>query len=317
MSLLEKSKKIKILDGGLACDLFINGNVDKESLNNDPLWIGRVLFENPDEIKMAHRRFIRAGCDVITTGSYQCSVAGFLKHTPLSEEKAKQLIGSTVDIAKEAILEEKCGREIEIAASISPYGATLHDFSEYNGSYIDGLSEKDLMEFHFPNVITFLKKDVKLFAVETCPALKEARAILKLIECSPEVKAWVSFTTTDGHATAYGDDFRQVFSELSQNKQVIAVGVNCCLTEHVLKAACEAEGRLGDHQSFIAYPNKFVSNEKGYASKGSVPWRPYVKSWLETGIFGYVGGCCMVEPKDISTLKREVRRWKPPKHPNH
>ena len=300
---------ITILDGGLSCDLFLNGNVDKQKMNSDPLWIGRVLIEDPAEIRDSHIRFIEAGSDVIITGSYQCSVEGFVQHAGLSEADAIKLIGSTVDIAKEAIDISKTENAVQIAASISPYGATLHDLSEYSGTYIDSVTSDFLQDFHSVNIDIFLEKGVKLFAIETIPALKEAVAALKNLEKTPEAKAFVTFTTKDGLTTSYGDDFIHVFQTLSENKQVIGIGTNCSPAESVLVTANLVEKYLGSHQKFLCYPNQNFDSYFGdqVSNKESLSYKHLLKSWLKTGLFGFIGGCCMVEPKHIKELKEEIK----------
>jgi len=299
---------IKILDGGLSCDLFLNGNVDKQKMNNDPLWVGRVLLENPEEIRDSHIRFIEAGSDVIITGSYQCSIEGFVKHAGLSKEDAAKLIGSSADIAREAISLSNTTNPIEVAASISPYGATLHDLSEYSGTYIDSVTSEFLQDFHSVNIDIFLQRGVKLFAIETMPALKEAVAALKNLKKCPEAKAFVSFTTKNGLTTSYGDDFVHVCKTLSKNKQVIAVGTNCSPAESILVTANLVKEHLGSHQTFLCYPNQNFESYFGdqvLNCKG-LSYKPLIKSWYKTGLFGFIGGCCMVEPKHIKELKGEL-----------
>ena len=70
-----------------------------------------------------------------------------------------------MDIAREASIDsskeqrqlhddcrESCpfssGRASLIAGSVGPYGACLHDGSEYTGSYVDALSVEQLKEWH-------------------------------------------------------------------------------------------------------------------------------------------------------------------------
>jgi len=47
-----------------------------------------------------------------------------------------------VDLARQAIKEYGGDLEITVAGSISPYGAVLHDLSEYTGTYIDTVSRE-------------------------------------------------------------------------------------------------------------------------------------------------------------------------------
>nr|XP_033937093.1 homocysteine S-methyltransferase 3-like [Pseudochaenichthys georgianus] len=88
-----------ILDGGLATELEAQGI----KLQGDPLWSARLLHTNPQAIKDAHYRFLLSGADVITTATYQASVSGFMNHLDVSCDRAKELMMSGVDLAKETV----------------------------------------------------------------------------------------------------------------------------------------------------------------------------------------------------------------------
>ncbi len=82
-----------------------------------------------------------------------------------------------------------------IAGSVGPYGAYLCDGSEYNGNYIDTVKETDLIEMHLPRLRALVEAGVDLIAIETVPALVEAKVVLELLkQYFPSTKAWVSFS---------------------------------------------------------------------------------------------------------------------------
>jgi homocysteine S-methyltransferase len=58
-------------------------------------------------------------------------------------------------------------RTLLVAASVGPYGAILHDGSEYRGDY--GLSEDALAQFHAPRMAALLAAAPDLLACETIP----------------------------------------------------------------------------------------------------------------------------------------------------
>jgi S-methylmethionine-dependent homocysteine/selenocysteine methylase len=82
-----------------------------------------------------------------------------------------------------------------LVGSVGPYGAALHDGSEYTGCYAEWMSEEQLMAWHRPRIRALDQAGVRLLAVETIPALSEARAVLKLLRLEyPHLRAWVSFS---------------------------------------------------------------------------------------------------------------------------
>lgn len=83
----------------------------------------------------------------------------------------------------------------KIAGSIGPYGAALHDGSEYTGSYTTNVSEETLRNWHTPRISALVEAGVDLLAIETIPSRVEAETLVKLLkEKFPETKAWLSFS---------------------------------------------------------------------------------------------------------------------------
>lgn len=56
-----------------------------------------------------------------------------------------------------------------IAASIGPYGACLHDGSEYTGSYADTVDPELMKKWHKVRIDAYLDAGVDLLAIETIP----------------------------------------------------------------------------------------------------------------------------------------------------
>ena len=58
-----------------------------------------------------------------------------------------------------------------VAGSVGPYGACLHDSSEYTGSYVDHVTPEELKAWHRPRMAALLEAGAHLLAIETIPAL--------------------------------------------------------------------------------------------------------------------------------------------------
>ncbi len=133
-----------LIDGGLATQCETQGC----DLNNS-LWSAALLRLQPEALVAAHRAYLEAGAECIATASYQASRRGFMS-LGVGKNEADDLIVRSVDLARQAISEfrRNSGGEPEpwIAASIGPYGAALHDGSEYTGDY--SVTSDELREFH-------------------------------------------------------------------------------------------------------------------------------------------------------------------------
>ncbi|KAI4464761.1 hypothetical protein MML48_3g00001192 [Holotrichia oblita] len=136
-------KEIKLLDGGFGSQ--ISKRIDR-LIDDDVLWSSRLLSTNKAEVINTHLDFLQglfvAGSNVISTNTYQASIDGFMKHLKLSESESYDLIKEAVDLARKAVsiyksMNNSENTNILVAGSVGPYGAFLHDGSEYTGSYKD------------------------------------------------------------------------------------------------------------------------------------------------------------------------------------
>lgn len=80
-----------------------------------------------------------------------------------------------------------------IAGSVGPYGASLHDGSEYSGSYIDRVTKEEIVSWHRPRIAALVEEGVDFLALETIPALREGELLLELMKEFPKQKVWLSF----------------------------------------------------------------------------------------------------------------------------
>ena len=137
-----------VLDGGFSTQLsrYVAG------VDEDPLWTARSLVENKEAVLKVHRDFLSAGADIILTSSYQASKELMKEQLGLSRAETHQQIVSSVELAWRAVHETGGvpGHSL-VGGSVGPYGACLHDGSEYTGSYLKGenaVRREELVEWH-------------------------------------------------------------------------------------------------------------------------------------------------------------------------
>lgn len=78
--------------------------------------------------------------------------------------------------------------------SVGPYGASLHDGSEYNGSYANTTSIETMRNWHKPRIDALIESGVDMLALETIPCKAEASMLVELLKDYPNIKAWLSFS---------------------------------------------------------------------------------------------------------------------------
>ena len=282
---------VVVLDGGLATELERRGHD-----LTDELWSARLLHDAPEEIVAAHLAFLRAGASVVTTASYQASVAGFARR---GYDDPAALLGSSVNLARQAVdraRDEGMDRPLWIAASVGPYGAVLADGSEYRGDY--GLTEAELRRFHGPRLRVLADAGPDVLAVETIPDAREASAVLAELD-GLGMPAWVSFSIQGGRTRA-GQPLPDAVALAAASPSVIAVGVNCSTPADVTAAVplAAATGR-----PVVAYPNSgeaWDPDGRRWVGPAAVEALA-AQRWVADGA-RLIGGCCRVAPHQIATL---------------
>jgi homocysteine S-methyltransferase len=293
-----------ILDGGLATEL------EKRGADLDHfLWSAKLLAEAPELIGEVHEDYLAAGADIIATATYQASFGGF-ERAGFDRAQAAGLMRLSVELAVQArerfwsTPQNRVDRLPPlIAASIGPYGACLHDGSEYHGNYAIG--RRALLEFHRPRMDLLAATAVDLFAFETIPSREEAEVLVELMGDYPDRQAWLSFSCRDGTHVSHGESFADCAALADASGQVVAVGINCTAPQHV-SALLESAGSL--RTPLAVYPNSgehWVAQDNRWAGQecGLFP----VRDWYERGA-RLIGGCCRTGPEDIRRIRAELAR---------
>ena len=297
------SRSVLILDGGLATELERRGHDI-----SGPLWSARVLLETPDAIEQLHYDYFCAGAECVISASYQASYEGFAE-LGLSKDEITALLLKSVSLAESArdrfAADSGDRRKRFVAASVGPYGATLHDGSEYHGNY--DLTVAELRSFHEARFAVLSESTADVLACETIPSLDEARALAEVLRQHPTTDAWFSFTSPDGVHTAHGEKLTDCARLLDIEENVIAVGVNCVHPKVV--GSVIRELIAGTDRPIVVYPNSGerwdIVERKWTGVPDNESLATLAPSWVESGA-SIVGGCCRTGPKEIAALAKAL-----------
>ncbi len=290
--LLERKRPL-LLDGGLATQLEAQGC----DIGNE-LWSASMLQTNPEAIVAAHHAYLAAGAECLATASYQASREGFAKQG-ISHGEADALMLLSVALAKRA--RKEAGSGAAIAASLGPYGAMLHDGSEYSGDY--GVSSQELHDFHSTRLQLFDDAGVDVLALETIPSLQEAEVLAELLR-SCKTSSWIAFSCRDEKHISDGTSLAEVAKLFAGHPSVVAVGINCTPPQYAAALVRELRAAAADKFA-IAYPNSGeIYNVGDNSWLGTVTpgdCAAAAGEWIEAGA-KVVGGCCRMGPEHISAM---------------
>ncbi|KAH8378475.1 hypothetical protein KR093_011606, partial [Drosophila rubida] len=315
-------RRVLVKCGGFSSQLARNVT---EQVDGDPLWGSRFDDSHPSAVVQTHLDFLRKGADIILSNTYQSSVEGFMRHLGKTRQESVELIAKSVGLARQAksmYLEEVASSNGNIGpsmpwvlASIGPYGAHLHDGSEYTGSYANRVTAQQLQDWHTTRIETCLQAGVDGLAVETLPCQLEAVAVTELILAKfPTARFWVSFQCKDESSLAHGEPFAQAALAVwqlvvAQNAQsrLLGIGVNCVNPSHVtpllksLLAAQPTDAAI----PLVVYSNRgeVYDSDRGEWTGNGLDVASFVPEWIDLGAC-IIGGCCRVYPNDVLAIRK-------------
>ena len=290
-----------VLDGGLATQLEAQGH----NLGT-ALWSAGLLRSEPRAIALAHRAFLESGAECIISASYQASRRGFMS-LGLSAAEADRLIASAVEIAiaaRDSFLSEHRDSEVAplVAASVGPYGAVLHDGSEYRGDY--GIGREALRAFHEPRLRLLDDCGADVLACETIPDREEAEVLAGLLE-TVKTPAWISFSCRDERSISDGNPIADVATRFRGHPTVLAVGINCTAPRFVTPLIRELRRAVPD-KAVVVYPNSGERYDgRDHSWHGTVTpldCAAAAQEWRAAGAT-LIGGCCRMGPDHIAAMR--------------
>jgi homocysteine S-methyltransferase len=229
-----------------------------------------------------------------------------------SESESTSLLRKAVDIACQArdhyFEKAKHGQGLRplVAASIGPYGAYLADGSEFRGNY--SISAQELQDFHEPRWKILQATDADLFAIETIPSYTEAGVLLDLLEQTPNLSAWISFSCTDGSKIHDGTLLADCAGLFKDCNQVVAIGVNCTAPRNIPSLIGELCNAVPEKQ-IIVYPNSgevFDARQKTWVQQPDpADFGTAAAEWFGLGA-RLIGGCCRTGPDHITQAKNTL-----------
>lgn len=296
--------RITLLDGGLSRELESCGAELRQ-----PEWSALALMEKPEAVLQAHRNFIEAGAEVVTSNSY--ALVPFHIGSGRFERQARELAARAGRLAREAADEAMAqGRgTIRVAGSIPPLF----------GSYRPDLFDADEVPAVLAPLVEGLSPYADFWLVETIACLIEAETLHAALK--PTGKAiWLSFTLEDAVADVprlrSGESVAEAV-RLARELTADALLFNCSAPEVMEKALRVALEGLDGHADRIpigTYANAFVekseenprvANETITAMREELTperYREFARAWQGAGA-SIIGGCCGIGPSHIAALR--------------
>ncbi|MGR3807022.1 homocysteine S-methyltransferase family protein [Pasteurella testudinis] len=286
-----------LLDGGMGRELLRIGAPFQQ-----PEWSALALIEAPHWVTQAHRNFLEAGADIITSNSYACVPFHLGKERFV--QQGAELVALAARLAHEAAAAYPNRR---VAASMPPVA----------GSYRPDLFNVQQASAVWQMFIEQQQAYADLWLGETMSSSAEAALLLQLL-ANQTKPIWISFTLDDSALDTptlrSGETLTEALEQLNL-KQVEAILFNCSIPE-VMQSAVQTLKQWLEAQSLTikigVYANGFSPQaNKGAANEGlselrdlsEDEYRTYAETWRQAGA-EIIGGCCGITPQHIARLNQ-------------
>jgi S-methylmethionine-dependent homocysteine/selenocysteine methylase len=264
-----------------------------------PEWSALALIEGPEWVVRAHRNFIEAGAQVITTNSY--AIVPFHIGEERLQRDGRELAALSGRLAREAA----ASTDVTVAGSLPPL------FGSYRPDLFDAVAAPAIID----PLVDGLRDHVDVWLGETLGSIAEAEAIRAALDRgdAPSKPLWISYYLHPEHEgrLASGEPVADAVSA-AIDLGATAVMFNCCQAELISAAIPIAVATAAGRAQVGGYANRFATaHSESVAANTRVSdlrddldpstYCSFVSGWIDDGAT-MVGGCCGMTPQHISAI---------------
>lgn len=237
-------------------------------------------MKNPDKLLKIHKKYLEAGCNVLTTNTFGCNE---LKVTKLGYT-VEEIIDNAITIAKQAIGESDKSKPRFVALDIGPIGEMLEPMGT--------LSFDRAYEIFKRQAIQGEKSGADLIIIETMMDLYEAKVAVLAAKENTNLPV-ICTMTFDENGRSFTGCLPQAMVATIEGLGVDALGVNCSLGPKQLLPIVKIITELANVpvivQANAGLP--VIENNQTVYKMTAKEFFQGVKEFVDLGV-SIIGGCC-------------------------
>lgn len=297
--------KILLLDGGMGSLIQEYGI---KGANNDQLSIDR-----PDVILDIHRRYVKAGVDVLTTNTF--SSQRISQHEYHQEDKISEMNRASVRLARQAA-DEATDRKVYVVGDVGPTSKMLSMSDDVNDPAARAITFDELEAAYYEQIKVLVEEGVDGILIETIFDTLNAKAALSAFEkvrseelgvrrCFPEVL--LSMTVSDASGRTLSGQTVDAFVTSVLHARPLCLGLNCGLgadgmVPYLRQMSAAAPCFVSCH------PNAGLPNQFGGYDDTPEDMVRQMQPYFDEKLVNMVGGCCGTTPAHIAAMRAEIDR---------
>lgn len=311
-------ERILILDGAMGTmiqgykltEMDFRGNLELLQMlnyqgNNDMLNLTR-----PDIIEDIHRRYLKAGADIISTNTFSAQRISQADY---------HMEDFSYDIALQgAKLARKCADEYSttnkprfVAGSIGPTNKTCSMSPDVSDPAKRDLTYDTLFNAYSEQVEAMIKGGIDAILIETIFDTLNAKVAIdaslsEMRKVGIDLPIMLSVTITDLSGRTLSGQTLEAFLASISSYPIFSVGLNCSFGAEQMRPYIKELASKAPYYISI-YPNAGLPNSMGEYDETAEIMVPQMQTYVDEGLVNIIGGCCGTTDKFIAGYTEIVK----------
>lgn len=311
-------ERILILDGAMGTmiqgykltEMDFRGNLKLLQMlnyqgNNDMLNLTR-----PDIIEDIHRRYLKAGADIISTNTFSAQRISQADY---------HMEDFSYDIALQgAKLARKCADEYSttnkprfVAGSIGPTNKTCSMSPDVSDPAKRDLTYDTLFNAYSEQVGAMIKGGIDAILIETIFDTLNAKVAIdaslsEMRKVGIDLPIMLSVTITDLSGRTLSGQTLEAFLASISSYPIFSVGLNCSFGAEQMRPYIKELASKAPYYISI-YPNAGLPNSMGEYDETAEVMVPQIQTYVDEGLVNIIGGCCGTTDEFIAGYTKIVK----------
>ena len=311
-------ERILILDGAMGTmiqgykltEMDFRGNLELLQMlnyqgNNDMLNLTR-----PDIIEDIHRRYLKAGADIISTNTFSAQRISQADY---------HMEDFSYDIALQgAKLARKCADEYSttnkprfVAGSIGPTNKTCSMSPDVSDPAKRDLTYDTLFHAYNEQVEAMIKGGIDAILIETIFDTLNAKVAIdaslsEMRKVGIDLPIMLSVTITDLSGRTLSGQTLEAFLASISSYPIFSVGLNCSFGAEQIRPYIKELASKAPYYISI-YPNAGLPNSMGEYDETAEVMVPQMQTYVDEGLVNIIGGCCGTTDEFIAGYTQIVK----------
>ena len=265
--------------------------------NNDVLCLTR-----PDVISDIHKRYLKAGADIITTNTFNAQrISQSDYHT---EHFAREMNLQGARLARQCADEfSSSDKPRFVAGSVGPTNKTCSMSPDVSDPAKRELTYDQLFEAYSEQMEGLIEGGVDAILIETIFDSLNAKvaidaAMHSMKRLGKQLPIMLSVTVSDLAGRTLSGQTLDAFLASVSSYPIFSIGLNCSFGARQMKPFLKELARRAPYY-ISAHPNAGLPNEMGLYDESPETMAPQIQEFIDEGLVNIVGGCCGTTPDFI------------------